>query len=49
MGGVISLFRMILVVYPTWFAVFFFGFLALLLIFIVIKIVGFILEAVPFL
>lgn len=48
MGAVISVLQMILVIFPPWFAFVVFGFISLILIFVIVKVVGAILDAVPF-
>lgn len=49
MGSFIQLLVVMLSIFPSWFAVLVLGFMALLVIFIVIKIVAFVLDAIPFL
>lgn len=49
MGTLIQVFISLCALFPTWFVVVFFGFLALIVLFVVIKIVAFVLDAIPFL
>lgn len=49
MGQLISVFTMLFALFPAWFSLSVLGFLAFGLVIIIIKIVGFILDAVPFL
>lgn len=49
MGFLVSLFTIMFSIFPAWFALAVLGFLAFSLIVIVIKIVAFVLDAIPFL
>lgn len=49
MGIIVQIFVSLCAIFPTWFVVVFLGFLSLLVIFLVIKIVTFVKNAIPFL
>lgn len=48
MGTLINIFVSLCAIFPVWFVTIFLGFVALVVIFIVIKIVAFVLDALPF-
>lgn len=48
MGTLIQIFVMLCSIFPVWFVLVFLGFIGLLLVIITIKIVAFVLDALPF-